>query len=314
MTRDSSRDSAAGDLRAGGSGIVQVVDLEAAEHSWEVRGGVVVHGYAFNSQVPGPTIEAAVGDTLLVRFSNLTPKPIAIDWHGLPEPMNGAKEQAADPAPAGGVVEYRFQLPRSGTFWYHPQDAPTDQAEPHGLYGVLLVRGPAEPGLDGDRVLVIAEMQSAWLAPPPTPAPIGHGADGDLLLVNGVSHPQMEMAAGETERWRLINATEGHDLWLSLDGRPFALMTNQTGLLASSIEVHEVLMRPAEHLELVVGPFAAEETVLLDALSDRGKETSASQHRLATFQIGRPGRQGVPPSPASTPSPSLRFDSERGLP
>jgi bilirubin oxidase len=121
------------------------------------------------------------------------------------------------------------------------------------------------------------------------------------------------MAAGDRERWRLINATEGHDIWLSLDGRRFAVITNQGGLLASSVEVHEVLMRPAERLELVVGPFAAEETVLLDAIPHRGRGGSASQHLLAAFPIGQPGGQGLPPFPPSTPSPSL-FRSRRELP
>ena len=293
MTPRSSRGSAADALHAGESAIVQVVDLEAAEHSWEVRRGVVVHGYAFNSQVPGPTIEAAVGDTLVVRFSNQTPQPIAIDWDGLPEPMSDAEEPAANPVRRGGAIEYRFRLPSSGTFWYHPQVQPTDPLEPHGLYGVLIAKGPDEPGLDGDRVLVIGEMQAALFRQPPSPVPIEmdvHGPRGYVILVNGASQPKMGIAAGDRERWRLINATKGRNLRLSLEGRPFAVMTNQSGLPTSTVEVHEVLMRPAERLELVVGPFAAEETVLLNALPPRGSGGSAGQHRLATFQVWPAGR------------------------
>ena len=45
------------------TGVPQVVDLEAAEHDWEISPGMVVHGYAFNGQAPGPVIEASVGDT-----------------------------------------------------------------------------------------------------------------------------------------------------------------------------------------------------------------------------------------------------------
>jgi FtsP/CotA-like multicopper oxidase with cupredoxin domain len=307
MTRNSSRDSAADALRAGGSGIVQVVDLEAAEHSWEVWRGAVVHGYAFNSQVPGPTIEASVGDTLIVRLSNQTAQPIAIDWDGLPQPVGGGNEQVANPVPRGGVIEYRFELPSSGTFWYHPQLPPTDQLEPHGLYGVLLVKGLDEPGLDGDRVLLIGEMPSSCFGQPPSQVPIAHSRSGYVLLVNGVSQPQMEIAAGDRERWRLINATEGQHLRLSLGGRPFAVITNQSRPLACSGEVHEVLMRPAERLELVVGPFAAEETVLLDAVSSGGREDPASGYRLATFQIGQPVGQGVPPLPTPHSFPSTPF-------
>jgi FtsP/CotA-like multicopper oxidase with cupredoxin domain len=221
----------------------------------------------------------------------------------------------ANPVHRGSAIEYRFELPSSGTFWYHPQVAPTDPLEPSGLYGVLIVRGQDEPDLDGDRVLVIGEMHSAWFEQPSTEAPMEmdlRGPNGGyVLLVNGVSQPQMGIAAGDRERWRLINATEGRNLRLSLDGRPFALITNHGGLLASSVDVHEVLMRPADCLELVVGPFAAGETVLLDALPIRGSGGSASQHRLATFQIGPPGGRGVPPFPTFAASPTTPSRSRR---
>ena len=316
MAQSSPHDSAADASHAGASGIVQVVDLEAAAHSWEVGPGVVVHGYAFSSQVPGPTIEAAVGDTLLVRFSNQTPQPIAIHWDGLPEPVSFAEEQGANRVYRGGVIEYRLQLPSSGTFWYHSQLPPTGPLEPHGLYGVLIVRDPDQPGLEGDRVLVIGEMQAALFGQPTSPLPIemdGHGRSGYVLLVNGARQPQMGIAAGDRERWRLINATEGRNLRLSLDGRPFALITNRSGQLASSVEVYEVLMRPAERLELVVGPFAAEETVLLNALSHGVvSEGSDGQRRLATFQIGQPAGPGVSAFPTS--APVLRFGPEERLP
>ena len=306
MPRSSPHDSPGG-ARRGESGIMQVVDLEAAEHSWEVCPGVVVHGYAFSSQVPGPTIEAAVGDTLLVRFSNQTHQPIAIHWDGLPEPLSDARRVANAVAP-GGVIEYRLQLLSSGTFWYHSQVPPTDQ-EPHGLYGVLIVRDPDQTDLDGDRVLVIGEMQAAWFRQPTCPVPIdldGHGPGGYVLLVNGASQPRMGIGAGDRERWRLVNATRGRNFELSLDGRPFALITSQNGLLASSVTVHEVVMRPAERLELAVGPFAAEETVLLDALPHGPNEYSASRRRLATFQVGQPGKQVVPSSTSAAPLDSVQ--------
>jgi len=61
-------------------GIVQFVDLHAAEHSWEISPGVGVHGYGFNGQVPGPVIEATVGDRLLVQFSNGMDQPSTLVW------------------------------------------------------------------------------------------------------------------------------------------------------------------------------------------------------------------------------------------
>src|SRR5215218_4453894 len=146
-------------LRRATSGILQVVDLEAAEHDWEISPGMVVHGYAFNDQAPGPVVEARVGDTLLVQFTNLLPEPTTIRWHGLPEPsaMNGS-ELAADPVAPGGRLQYQLHLPRAGTFWYHSPIAATTQSS-RGLCGVLVVRDPEEAPFDGERVLLFDDVE-----------------------------------------------------------------------------------------------------------------------------------------------------------
>jgi FtsP/CotA-like multicopper oxidase with cupredoxin domain len=69
------------------------VDLEARPTQWEVATGLSVPGYGFNGQVPGPTIQAEVGDTLVVRLANALPEPTTIHWHGLrvPADMDGTE-------------------------------------------------------------------------------------------------------------------------------------------------------------------------------------------------------------------------------
>ena len=120
---------------------------------------MVVHGYAFNGQAPGPVIEARVGDTLLVRFTNLLPEPTTIRWPGLPEPaaMNGS-ELAADPVRPGGHLRYQLHLPNAGTFWYHSPLAATTQSN-RGLCGVLVVRNPGNPPLEAERVLLLTDLE-----------------------------------------------------------------------------------------------------------------------------------------------------------
>jgi FtsP/CotA-like multicopper oxidase with cupredoxin domain len=144
---------------AAGTGKTVTVLLEAAETGWEIASGHVVPGYGFNGQVPGPTIEADVGDTLVVELTNALPEPTSIHWHGLrvPAEMDGT-QLVQQPIQPGKTFQYRFMLPDAGTFWYHPHVNETVQLE-KGLYGTLIVRGHDEPHLDGERVLVLDDLK-----------------------------------------------------------------------------------------------------------------------------------------------------------
>jgi FtsP/CotA-like multicopper oxidase with cupredoxin domain len=69
------------------------VELEAREVDWEFRPGRATRAWGFNGQVPGPTIEAEVGDVLQVRLTNRLGEPTAVHWHGLrvPAAMDGTE-------------------------------------------------------------------------------------------------------------------------------------------------------------------------------------------------------------------------------
>jgi len=119
----------------------------------------VVPGYGFNGQVPGPTIEADVGDTLVADLANALPEPTSIHWHGLRvlAEMDGTP-LVQQPIQPGQTFRYRFVPPDAGTFWSHPHVNETVQLE-KGRYGALVVRGQDEPLLDGERVLVLDDLR-----------------------------------------------------------------------------------------------------------------------------------------------------------
>ena len=100
---------------------IVAVDFEAREFDWTIAPGAVFKGWGFNGQVPGPTIEARVGDVLEVRFTNRLAEPTTLHWHGLriPAPMDGT-DMVQNPVKPGESFTYRFRLPDAGTFWYHP--------------------------------------------------------------------------------------------------------------------------------------------------------------------------------------------------
>jgi FtsP/CotA-like multicopper oxidase with cupredoxin domain len=134
------------------------VPLEARETEWQFAPGRSIRGYGFNGHVPGPLIEAELGDELVVELTNRLAEPTTIHWHGLrvPAEMDGT-EMVQRPVEPGKSYEYRFVPPDAATFWYYSHVNETEQLE-RGLYGALVVRGPDEPTVDREQVLVLDDL------------------------------------------------------------------------------------------------------------------------------------------------------------
>ena len=135
----------------------------------------------------------------------------------------------------GESFDYEFTVPDAGTFWYHTHVNETEQLE-RGLYGPLVVRGPGEPALDGDRVLMLDDLKldaDGQLSPFGDDHELHEGREGDIRLVNGLQEPELEIAAGQIERWRIVNAANTRFMRLSLGGRPFSILGSDGGLIGA---------------------------------------------------------------------------------
>ena len=138
--RDAAYDEAFADAQPDPGRQVIAVQLEARETAWEFIPGVVSPAWTFNGTVPGPTLEATVGDVLEIRLVNRLAEPTVVHWHGLriPAAMDGT-DRVQRPVGPGETFTYRFRLQDAGTFWYHSHFNETVQLE-RGLYGALIVR------------------------------------------------------------------------------------------------------------------------------------------------------------------------------
>jgi FtsP/CotA-like multicopper oxidase with cupredoxin domain len=196
-----------------------------------------------------------------------------------------AVQPAVEP---GETFEYRFVVPDAGTFWYHSHVNETEQLE-RGLYGALIVRGPDEPAFDRERVLLIDDLkltEEGDIAPFGDPHEHHAGREGQVRLVNGRQEPELEMAAGQVERWRIVNAANTRFVRLSIGGRPFSIVGTDGGLVPEPHRANDVLLTPGERVDLAVGPFAEGEELAIEALEyDRGKGESAAE-RFATLRVG----------------------------
>ncbi len=267
------------------------VELEAGEVDWEFVPGRRTRAWGFGGKVPGPTIEAQVGDVLEIRLTNHLPEPTVVHWHGLriPAAMDGT-EMVQRPVMPGNTFTYRFKLPDAGTFWYHSHLNETVQLE-RGLYGALIVRSGEEPGFDRERVLVFddVELQDDGTIKPPGWWLESHdGREGSTRLVNGKQEPELTMAAGQVERWRIINAASARYVRLSIGGRPFRIIGSDGGLIAAPVTAADTLLAPADRVELAVGPFAEGEILRVEALPfNRGSFKAHKKPELfATLRVG----------------------------
>lgn len=275
--------------------------LEAREIDWEIAPGRKVRGYGFNGQVPGPVLEATQGIPLEIEFTNRLPEPTVIHWHGLriQSAMDGT-EAVQRPIQPGETFTYHFTPPDAGTFWYHPHANETEQLE-KGLYGVLIVRAADELVLDDEQILVFDDLRidkSGQIAKFGGLMDRHNGREGNVRLINGKSEPELAIAAGHIERWRILNASSARYIRLSLGGLPFQIIGTDGGLIEAPVTAEEVLLPPADRVELAVGPFEKEGEVRgIDALPYHRMGGKKSAERFGTIRVAprRASTSCVPP-------------------
>jgi bilirubin oxidase len=216
--------------------------------------------WAFNGSIPGPTIDVLEGDRVRILFRNRLPQASTIHWHGLSIPAD-QDGSPLNPVSAGADRMYEFTLPpgSAGTYWYHPHvHGLTSEQVYRGLAGLFVVRAaydPLELQDPAEVALVVTDLRldAAGRIAPDTPMDLMRGRIGDMLLVNGRRSPRLAIRAGETQRWRILNATNARYLRLCLGGRPFTLVGTDGGLLGAPVAgLTELLLAPAERAELLV--------------------------------------------------------------
>lgn len=244
---------------------VVAVELTAGLIEREIA-GVPLTLYAYNGVVPGPLIQARVGDEVVVRFKNELPEATTIHWHGLriSDLMDGSPRMQA-PVEPGGTFEYRFTVPDAGSFWYHPHVRGNEQIE-KGLQGPLVVHEADDPAIDADRFVVLDDMLLADDGMPPFLSghmELMHGRTGNVLLTDGVAEAlSMTSAVGRVERWRLVNTANARTMTLSIEGAAWRVVGTDGGLITAPYAPARLEVAVGQRYDLEV-TFAAEGTARL---------------------------------------------------
>ena len=236
------------------------INLTARPAVWGFGIGSSTEVWTYNGIIPGPTIEAEVGDTLVVNFCNDLPQETTVHWHGVETPadMDGSN-MAQLTVPPGETFRYEFLLHHAGTFWFHPHVRSNVEVE-RGLYGALIVRDPRE-----DSALGLPEREHVFIVDDLLTEPDGqirepfigtredialellNGREGNLRLLNGFFEPVVTMEKGVPHRIRVINAANARFMRLSVPDHFFWRIGGDQGLLEAPIEVRPAAISPLDH-------------------------------------------------------------------
>jgi FtsP/CotA-like multicopper oxidase with cupredoxin domain len=140
-----------GEERRENGRVVREYELTAEEVEIEVAPGVMYPAWAYNGQVPGPTLRATEGDRLRVVFRNQGVHPHTIHFHGFhPANMDGVFEQVGP----GLEFVYEFDAEPFGMHLYHCHTMPLKKHIEKGLYGAFIV-DPKEGRPEADELVMV---------------------------------------------------------------------------------------------------------------------------------------------------------------
>lgn len=176
--------------------------ITAEEKPVDLGNGVTADAMTFNGEIPGPTFELNVGDTVIVHFHNHMQHATGIHWHGieLANAVDGTPFTQGM-VPPGGTFLYKFTVTRPGIFWYHPHHHSSTNQVFRGMYGMIYVRDPNEALLQRYGVLPPeADTKKLVLSDTTVCGPVGTNPG----LGNGEPHAYDDNAdetPGVTQPW-----------------------------------------------------------------------------------------------------------------
>jgi FtsP/CotA-like multicopper oxidase with cupredoxin domain len=306
-------------------GAIRTFEITAAETEVALIDGGALKVWAYNGQVPGPTLRVRLGDTVRVRFTNRLPQETTIHWHGVrvPNAMDGVPHATQPPIQPGESFTYEFTPKDAGTFWFHPHVRSSEQVE-RGLYGLLIVEDRLPPPYTRD----VAWILDDWLLGADgqlmpqfnTPHDLMHdGRWGNAITVNGRTDTVLKVAAGDRIRLRLLNASNGRIYVPDLGGLDAKIIAVDGLYARAPLPLAQFELAPGNRLDLDVTISGGGRSLVV---TDRF--IAQRPNRLAEIEVDgaiptpsfdSPARSHVPAWSSALSMPithELRLDARRG--
>ena len=289
--------------------------LEADERETLVA-GERRRAIVYNGRFPGPTLVVDPGDRIRLRLVNRLEHPTNLHTHGFHVSPEGNSDNVLLHIEPGEVFDFEFDLPRNhspGLNWYHPHPhGHGTQQMFGGMAGAVIFRSRAERrgALSSirDRVLVLQAPE--WDAAGELKAWSPGLLASQLRLINGQLQPDISIREGETQLWRILNATVSDFFDLRLDGHRLVQVAADGNPFARAVDADTVHVPPGGRAEVLVQGGPPGRYALRALPFDHGAGFVAPELELATLRCSR-GRRSTSVRPRRLLEP---FCDLRGLP
>ena len=327
------------------------LELHAKHHtlSLTLHAGVTSDGknsFYFDGQPNAPTLRVSPGDQLKITYINDLPAKAKetcaitpcmdmtnLHFHGLAVSPDAPQDDVLDMMAAPGqTLHYTVQIPKDhppGLYWYHthPHGESHRQAL-DGMSGAIVIEGiesyfPPLAGLP-ERVLVV---RGRSIVNDPQSADLKHRVDlsadvcggeqetpEEVMTLNGSVRPKIEIAPGERQFWRLVNASADRYLDLQLEGQTFEIVAMDGVPIMQHDPEHptrsadHVLLPPAGRLEAIVtGPAGDTPGRLVSRCVDTGPEGDPNPAMVLADIVPRPAAHSTSKVLESTRKPDANI-------
>ena len=299
------------------------------------------NSFYFNGQPNAPTLRVSPGDQLKITYVNDLPaKPpekclagpcmdmTNLHFHGLTVSPDAPQDDVLTMlAMPGKKLRYTVQIPKDhppGLYWYHTHPHGESYRQVlDGMSGAIVIEGiesyfPAVAGLP-ERVLVVRgrsvgkDAQSAELKQRVDLSSEVCGGEHEppeeIMTVNGLVRPQIEIAPGERQFWRIVNASADRYVDLQVEGQTFEIVAMDGMPIARHDPDHRtrtadhVSLPPAGRLEAIVtGPSAGTPRRLISHCVDTGPDGDPNPAMVLADIVSR----STPGSPAKAAKSSVK--------
>jgi FtsP/CotA-like multicopper oxidase with cupredoxin domain len=258
--------------------------------------------WGYNEVQPGPILRYTKGDRVSINLENHLDYPTTIHWHGLriPNKMDGVPHLTQPPVQPGEIFHYEFNVPDSGTFWYHPHENSHEQVG-RGMFGAFIVDEKDPIDVDREIIWVLSDFLINLETGVHSPfGVIGQHASkgrlGNVIMINdevaGPAHSS-NVRSGERIRFRLINSATARIFRLDFQGHePWTIAFDGQATTPHKNDGQPLLLGPGMRLDLIIDMALTQETVTKIVDTASGKILSAlkytSQPTLRTSSKGAP--------------------------
>ncbi|HEY9640026.1 MAG TPA: multicopper oxidase domain-containing protein [Coleofasciculaceae cyanobacterium] len=293
--------------------------------------------WSFNDLLPGPLIRQRKGRPSVVRLINLlqdeTGQSIdsSIHLHGMAS-LPQYDGYAEDLIPYNHYKDYYYPNDKATTLWYHDHAiGHTSRNVYMGLAGMYIVDYEADDFYNPqDRdLLPQGDYEIPMIIQDKRFNPEGRlifndnaqrGTYGDVMLVNGVPWPRLEVS-NRKYRFRILNGGTSRVLRLGVQVQhdtkveplDLIVVASDAGLLSEPIYTKTLQLGVAERYEVIIdfSKYAGKEVFLVNPILPSNGDGDLRTTRILCFQVGS-GTQDNPPLPQRlgvlTPIDTLRAE------